>query len=86
VANSYDLLVRKIKNVPLYTLLDLRKPFGVAYLLAYLKWKRLAKKLLKFNEPQAVDIIEQQKKWFTSDFKKARKIRNETKNIVSKWN
>lgn len=86
VANSYDLLVRKIKNVPLYTLLDLRKPFAVAYLLAYLKWKRLAKKLLKFNEPQAVDIIEQQKKWFTSDFKKARKIRNETKNIVSKWN
>jgi ribosomal protein S17E len=41
---------------------------------------------LKFNKPQAVDIIEQQKKWFTSDFKKARKIRNETKNIVSKWN
>ncbi|MGN6196105.1 MAG: glycosyltransferase family 2 protein [Ginsengibacter sp.] len=86
VANSYELLVRKIKNVPLYTLLDLRKPFRVAYLLAYLKWKRLAKKLLKFNEPQTVDIIEQQKKLFTSDFKKARKIRNETKNIVAKWN
>ncbi|HXR83091.1 MAG TPA: glycosyltransferase family 2 protein [Hanamia sp.] len=85
ITDSYDLLVRKIKNVPLYTLLDLRKPFPVAYFLAYLKWRRLAKKLLKYQNPQVVDVIEEQKKWFSSKLEMAKNIRLETKNFHGKW-
>lgn len=80
IADSQSLLVRKMKVVPLYTLLDLRKPLPLAYLLGYQKWNRLAKKLLKFNNTNFQHIIDEQKKWFTSNLSKAIKIRKETKN------
>lgn len=85
IPDSYNLLLRKMKNVPLYTLLDLRKSFPAAYFLGYLKWRRLAKKLSKFKRDDARDIIDEQKKWFTSNLKKAIQIRKETKNTAGKW-
>jgi GT2 family glycosyltransferase len=85
VADSYNLLIRKIKNVPLYTLLDLRKPFAVAYLLGFLKWKRLSKKISGYKKEATKNIITEQKKWFTSNLQKAKNIRKETKNTFLKW-
>lgn len=82
---AVDLLKRKIRDVPLYTLLDLRKSFPLAYLLGYLKWKRLAKKLLKFRNPEILELIEDQKKWFTVNLSKVRSIRKETKSPKKKW-
>lgn len=85
IADSQSLLLRKIKNIPIYTLLDLRKPLPIAYLLGYQKWKRLRKKLLKFNTADNQNIINEQKKWFTTNLSKAIQIRNETKNPTTKW-
>ena len=85
IAESYTLLIRKMKNIPLYTLLDLRKPFPVAYLLGFLKWRRLSKKLLKFDNAEVERIIKEQKKWFTADLQKAKKIRKETRDVNEKW-
>lgn len=85
VADSYDLLVRKIKNIPKYTLLDLRKPLPVAYFLGYLKWRRLSKKLLKIKKENTIEIILQEKKWFGENLSKAIQIRKETKRPLEKW-
>jgi GT2 family glycosyltransferase len=85
VADSYSLLIRKMKNIPLYTLLDLRKPFPVAYLLGFLKWRRLSGKLLKYDNAEVESIIEEQKKWFTSKLQKVKNIRKETKDVNEKW-
>lgn len=86
IADSQNLLIRKMKNIPIYTLLDLRKPLPLAYLLGYQKWRRLSNKLLKYNNFNNREIIEEQKKWFTSNLSKAIQIRNETKNPATKWN
>ncbi len=80
--DSYSLLTRKIKNVPLYTLLDLRKSFPLAYFLGYLKWRRLAKKLSKLNKANSQHVINEQKKWFTANLPKAIQIRKKTKNTI----
>jgi len=85
IADSYDLLLRKIKNIPIYTLLDLRKPLPLAYFLAYLKWRRLSKKLLKIKKTDTINIIHEQKKWFTENLSKAIQIRNETKKPLENW-
>jgi len=85
VADSYSLLIRKMKNIPLYTLLDLRKPFPVAYVLGFLKWRRLSGKLLKYDNAEVESIIEEQKKWFTSKLQKVKNIRKETKDVNEKW-
>lgn len=85
IADSYSLLIRKMKNIPLYTLLDLRKPFPVAYVLGFLKWRRLSKKLLKYYNHEVESIIKEQKKWFTTDLQKAKGIRKETRNVIEKW-
>lgn len=85
VADSNSLLIRKIKNVPLYTLLDLRKPFPVAYLLGFLKWKRLSRKISRHKNEDIENVIAEQKKWFTTNLQKAKAIRKKTKNISLKW-
>lgn len=79
IPDSYNLLVRKIKNIPIYTLLDLRKPLPLAYLLGFLKWKRLSKKLLRIKKNGTINIIDEEKKWFTENLSKAIQIRKETK-------
>jgi GT2 family glycosyltransferase len=85
IPDSYNLLVRKIKNIPIYTLLDLRKPLPLAYFFGFLKWKRLSKKLLKIKKTDTIDIIHEQKKWFTKNLSKAIQIRNETKKPLENW-
>ena len=85
VADSYSLLIRKMKNIPLYTLLDLRKPFPIAFVLGFLKWRRLSGKLLKYDNAEVESIIEEQKKWFTSKLQKVKNIRKETKDVNEKW-
>ncbi|MEP6950097.1 MAG: glycosyltransferase family 2 protein [Ginsengibacter sp.] len=85
ITDSYSLLIRKLKNVPLYTLLDLRKPLPLAYLLGYLKWRRIVKKILKFNTAGSQKIIDEQKKWFTSNLPEAIHIRKETKKHADNW-
>lgn len=79
ITDSNSLLLRKIKTIPLYTLLDLRKPLPIAYLLGYSKWRKFAKKLSKNNDPHTQLIIKEQKDWFTGNLGKAVTIRNETK-------
>lgn len=78
IKNSHDLLIRQMKNVPLYTLLDLRKPFFIAYLLGLQKWQRTKKKLLKDPHEEDLQIISDQKKWFFGNIGNALKIRKET--------
>jgi GT2 family glycosyltransferase len=77
--DSHSLLLRKIKVNPIYTLLDLRKPLPLAYLLGYLKWRRLAKELSKYTDANTKTIIEEHRKWFSVNFSKAIQIRKETK-------
>ncbi|MDP4285977.1 MAG: glycosyltransferase family 2 protein [Bacteroidota bacterium] len=83
--DDYNLLIRKMKNIPIYTLLDLRKSFPLAYFLGFLKWRRLAKKLSKFKNTATQNIIDEQKKWFTSKLSQAIAIRKETKNPPGEW-
>jgi GT2 family glycosyltransferase len=80
------LLLRKLRTVPLYTLLDIRKPFVLAWLSGFLKLNRLKSKLAAINRIALNDNYPEQKKWFTVNLKKAAAIRKETKqknNIAS---
>ena len=73
------LLARKLRTVPLYTLLDIRKPFVVAYLSGFLKLNSIKNKLATLNKAVVNDYFPEQKKWFTENLKRALEIRKETK-------
>lgn len=73
------LLIQQLRVVPLYTLLDIRKPFILAYFLALQKLKRIHKKLQAFSNNQSDPIYIQQKEWFNKKIKEALSIRKETK-------
>ena len=77
--NDKNILIRKIKTIPLYTLLDIRKPFPLAYLLGFMKFKSLAKKLKAFADEETYLIAAQQRFWFTKKFKEAKQIRTKSK-------
>lgn len=85
IPDSHSLLLRKMSNIPIYTLLDLRKPLPIAYSLGFLKWRRLSKKLSKNKDAATSAIIEEQKKWFFNNLFKAIQIRKETKKVNNKW-
>lgn len=72
-------LVRQLRTVPLYTLLDIRKNFFLAWLLGYKKLKRIKKKLGKDISDEAKQLYREQKKWFKENIDKAKQIREETK-------
>lgn len=78
IIDNHLLLLRQIRTVPLYTLLDLRKPLPVAFFLGFLKWKRLAKKIRKFSDTNDMSFIYEQKKWFNKKLSEAIAIRKET--------
>lgn len=80
IKNESDetLLLRKIRTVPLYTLLDIRKPFFLAHFLAKRKLSRLIKKL-NHQDVDAKAFIEEQKKWFNDKKEFAKNIRHEMK-------
>jgi GT2 family glycosyltransferase len=73
------LLLRKLRTIPLYTLLDIRKPLLLAYLLGYSKLKRIKKKLAAHFTDEVKDTYLEQKKWFTHRLPQAINIRKETK-------
>lgn len=81
--DSHKLLQRQMKNVPIYTLLDLRKPFVIAFLLGLQKWNRIQNKLKKYNDIHDLKIISDQRRWFFKDLKHAKQIRKKTKQV---WN
>lgn len=78
---SENILLRKLKTIPLYTLLDIRKPLPIAYFLGFLKLRSLAKKFRNISNNENISpVITEQKRWFTKNFRKAKAIRHETKN------
>ncbi|MEO6682297.1 MAG: glycosyltransferase family 2 protein [Ginsengibacter sp.] len=79
IIDPQKLLLRQLRTVPLYVLLDLRKPLFLARFLARRKLKRISMKLHKLKTPDIEPIIKQQEQWFSSLLPKARKIRKETK-------
>lgn len=72
-------LVRQLRTVPLYTLLDIRKNFFLAWLLGYKKLKRIKKKLGTDIPEEVKTIYREQKKWFKENLDEAKQIREETK-------
>lgn len=78
-----NLLVRKLRTVPLYTLLDIRKPIIVAWLSGFLKLNSIKHKLAKLNKSMLNKYYPEQKKWFNIDLKNALAIRKETKKKIS---
>lgn len=76
-----NLLLRQLKTIPLYTLLDIRKPLPVAYLLGRLKLHQIANKLSDNRTPGINKTINEQKKWFSKNLSEALKIRKKTKKL-----
>lgn len=76
------LLVRKLRTVPLYTLLDIRKPIVIAWLSGLLKLNSIKHKLAKLNKSMLNKYYPEQKKWFIGDLKNAIAIRKETKKKI----
>lgn len=76
--NDSRTLLRKLQTVPLYTLLDLRKPFWLAFLLAKRKWRKLSIKL-NHHLPASREIIAETAKWFADNGAQAKTIRAATK-------
>jgi len=72
-------LVRALRVVPLYTLLDVRKPFPVAYLLGLNKLYRFRNKLRKKAGNRYDPLYAEQRKWFFSRIGEAIRIRRNTK-------
>lgn len=72
-------LLRQLRTVPLYILLDIRKNFFLAWLLGYKKLQRIKKKLGTDISEEEKKLYREQKKWFREDLDRARQIRKETK-------
>lgn len=72
-------LLRQLRTVPLYTLLDIRKNFFLAWLLGYKKLKRIKKKLGTALTEDEKLLYREQKKWFRENLDRAKQIREETK-------
>lgn len=75
---SPEHLIRGLKTTPLYTALDLRKKWPLAWLLSRLKIKSAYRKLLKANVPHTKQLYDQNKKWFLEHKKEILRIRKET--------
>jgi GT2 family glycosyltransferase len=82
--NDEKTWMRKLRTIPLYTLLDIRKPMPLAYGLGLLKLKRIKKKMNRLNFASFNEIYAEQNKWFTVKFKEALQIRKETKMGIAK--
>lgn len=78
-SNERAHLLRQLRTVPLYTLLDLRKPFWIAKLLAKRKLNRIEQKLKPFSKEEQV-LFHQQAAWLSTRLQEAQAIRKATKN------
>lgn len=72
-------LLRQLKTIPLYTLLDIRKNFLLARVLGYRKLARIYKKLTPYLNDEINKAYSQQLLWFKKNIDLAKKIRKETK-------
>ena len=72
-------LLRQLKTIPLYTLLDIRKNFLLARFLGYRKLVRLYKKLTPFLNDEIRKTYNEQLLWFKKNIDLAKKIRKQTK-------
>ncbi|MBX2940680.1 MAG: glycosyltransferase family 2 protein [Ferruginibacter sp.] len=71
------LWLRQLATVPLYTLLDIRKPFWWCIWIARQKMNRLLKKLGNLDETESTLAIAQ-KWWFNEKLSEIKQIRKET--------
>lgn len=69
----------KLRSFPLHQLLDIRKPFLVAWIVGYNQLLRTWKKLKKTNGNQDKNQFLETRKWFFSNIADAMSIRNELK-------
>jgi GT2 family glycosyltransferase len=69
----------KLRSFPLHQLLDIRKPFVLAWMVAYYQLRRTWKKLHKTSGNKHKKQFLEIRKWFFSDLKKALEIREEMK-------
>lgn len=75
--NERRLWLRQLATIPLYTLLDIRKPFWWSKWIARQKMNRLIKKLSPLNEEERA-VATQQQCWFESRLEEIKEIRKET--------
>ena len=79
VTATQQSLLRQLRTVPLYTLLDIRKNWLMAWLLGLHKLSRLKKKLKPyFNDEKVRQQYEEVHQWFYDKKAEARQIRKET--------
>jgi GT2 family glycosyltransferase len=69
----------KLRSFPLHQLLDIRKPFALAWMVAYYQLMRTWKKLHKASGNKHKKQLLEIRRWFFSDLKKALEIREEMK-------
>lgn len=79
--SSISTLRKKLETVPLYTLLDIRKPFLPAYIIGWRKLNSTWQKLKNEGDMDAEHIYLNQKLWFTKNLNQSLQIRKETKKI-----
>lgn len=77
--DSRKTLIRQLRTVPLYTLLDVRKNFLLAWTLGYYKLARLKKKMTPYFNDEVKALYQEQKNWFLKNINLANQIRKETK-------
>jgi len=75
------ILLQKMRTVPLYTLMDIRKPFFIAWLIGYRKLKRLKAALESegITGKEIEDLFNQQVEWFTGKLTEVKAIRKATR-------
>lgn len=69
----------KLRSFPLHQLLDIRKPFAIAWMVAYYQLIRTWKKLQKASGNKHKNQFLETRNWFFADLKKALEIRKEMK-------
>jgi GT2 family glycosyltransferase len=72
-------LPTKLRTFPLHQLLDIRKPFFIAWLVGYYQLMRTWSKLKKISGEKHKTQYLETRKWFFTHIKKAREIRIELK-------
>lgn len=77
-------LLRQINIIPLYILLDIRKPFWLTKILAKIKMNGFVKKAKVLSSPKINTAITERKKWIAENIGLLKDIRNNTKKIFHK--
>lgn len=83
VTHNRSYLLRQLRTVPLYTLLDIRKPFFIAKFLGKRKLHRIWNKIPDPKTSEEQTIFAKQKKWFEEDVAEAKRIRKNTQQVFN---